>query len=45
MQLPALARKPQLPCKVPRPLRTVRRTAIVRYFNARGIGRNVDTYA
>ena len=45
MQLPAFALKPQLPRKAPRLLRTVRRTAAVRDFNVRGVGRNVDTYA
>lgn len=45
MQLPAIALKPQLPALRPRPLRTVPQTAIVRSFNIRGIGRNVDTYA
>lgn len=37
--------KSTLPCKASRLLRTVRRTPLVRFFNARGIGRNVDTYA
>jgi hypothetical protein len=33
------------PAKRARPLKTVRPSAQVRYFNARGIGRTVDTYA
>ncbi len=36
------------PAAIARParlLRTVHRTALVRWFNARGIGRHVDTYA
>lgn len=37
--------KTELPAKRARPLRTVTRTAQVRYANARGLGRNVDTYA
>ncbi|HEY9180408.1 MAG TPA: hypothetical protein VIO32_06785 [Candidatus Baltobacteraceae bacterium] len=42
---PLAIRRAAPPAKRARPLRTVRRTAVVRYFNARGIGRNVDTYA
>lgn len=45
MQIQAPQTKLQVPALRPRPLRTVPRTALVRYFNARGIGCNVDTYA
>ena len=41
--LPAL-RSSNVPVRV-RPLRTVRRSALVRYFNGRGVGNFVDTYA
>jgi hypothetical protein len=43
MQLPAVNN--QTPTIRYRPLRTVNQTPLVSYFNARGIGRNVDTYA
>lgn len=42
---PLAIQKYELPVKRARPLKTVRRPAQVRYFNARGIGLNVDTYA